>query len=275
MPTTTPESNIRLLNVEKAWEYSQGYGVIVGLLDSEIESSLSAMIISSIAKGAKYILSEESEDESTQIFVVDQIHRAINKGSHVFCCTKSFKSLENEGAWEEVIEKAHNNGMVIVAPTGNSNKRHICFPAGLEGIVSIGACDEVGNRWIHNSIYCIGSNYGRKVDCLCPGVTQPTNFIERWRFSRIDATDIACANMCGVIILLKSVKKDLSYHDILDLIEKYSSNSILGWNEQQGWGIFDSYRALASIMPNEVETDRIIKVLNNIMLEIESIKKEL
>lgn len=132
---TNLDWQLRLLNIDKAHQYSQGYGVIVGLLDVDIETSQSAMLVSSIAKGVKYILCEKPRYEFYQITVIDQIHRAIDSGCHIFCCSKSFRDLENEKEWEEVIEKAFNNNMIIVSHTGNDNKRRINFPAGLEGVI--------------------------------------------------------------------------------------------------------------------------------------------
>jgi hypothetical protein len=259
----------RLLNLEKTWQYSQGYGIIVGLLDSNIESSQSAILISSIAGGVKYILSEESDYEPNQAEIIDKIHHAIDSGCHVFCCSKSFRDLQYEKEWEEVIVKAFNNNLIIVAPTGNDNRRHIDFPAGLEGIVSVGSCDEIGNRWIQN--HWNGSNYGEKIDCVCPTYHYPRS----WIWQTIDGGGVACANMCGVIGLLKSVKKNLSFHEIQDLIKQYSSHSVIGWNQEIGIGIPDVFRMLASIIPSDVNTENLIKRLRIVGLEIDSIIEEL
>ncbi len=81
--------------------------------------------------------------------------------------------------------------------------------------------------------------------------------------------------MCGVIALLKSIKKDLTYHDILDLIEQYSSHSVIGFNADIGFGVPDVFRMVSSITPSEIETDKLIKRLRLISLEIDSIMSEL
>lgn len=261
---------IALLNCKKAWQYSRGYGIIVGILDFDplIESSQTGMLISSIASGVKYIHCE-IPGYIDQITVIDQMNVAIDSGCHVFCCSTSFKDLENEKEWEDVIEKALNNNMIIVAPTGNDNRNHINYPAALEGVVSVGSCDDIGNRWIQT--HWNGSNYGQKIECVCPTYYHPRS----WVWQKIDGGAIACANMCGVVALLKSVKKDLSYHEVQDLIMHYSSHSVIGFNADIGYGIPDVFRMISSIAPAEVEPDRIIKVLNNVILEIESIKREL
>jgi hypothetical protein len=270
MSNITPEWYLKILNIERAWKYSQGYGSIVGLLDSDIEHSLSALHISYIANGAKYILSEET-NELNQIYVIDQIHRAIEKGCHVFCCTKTFRNLEYGKAWEEVIEKAHNNGMIIVAPTGDRNKRYIDYPAVLEGVISIGSADQFGQRWVFHH-WC-GSNYGNKIDCIVPGYADKWGLLHGWE--NIDGGSIACSNMCGIIALLKSVKRDLSFHELQDLIRDFSSLSVIGWNTTQGWGVPDIFRMLANVIPSEVEIEKVTKRLRLIELEIQSIIEEL
>ncbi len=268
---TNLDWQLRLLNIDKARQYSQGYGVIVGILDSDIETSQSAMFISSIARGVKYVKALEHDYEPDQIGIIAEIHHAIDSGAHVFCCSKSSRDLEYEKEWEEVIEKAFNNNLIIVSHTGNDNRDHINFPAGLEGIISVGSSDELGQRFIWN--HWNGSNYGNKIDCIVPSCEQPKGLFRNW--SQIDAGSIACANMCGVIALLKSVKKDLTYHDILDLIEQYSSHSVIGFNADIGFGVPDVFRMVSSITPSEIETDKLIKRLRLISLEIDSIMSEL
>ncbi len=265
------EHNTKLLNAEKAWQFSRGYGVLVGLLESDITRSKLDIPVSFIAGGVKFVMANKALGlELTQLDVIDCIHNAIDKGCHIFCCSKSFRDLQYEKEWEDVIEKAFNSNMVIISHTGNDNRGggHADYPAGLEGVIAVGACDEVGDRWVQNRWN--GTNYGEDLDCVCPAYYYPRS----WIWQTIDAGSIACANMCGIVALLKSVKKDLTYHEILDLIAQYSSRSVIGYKDT-GFGVPDAFRMVSSIVPVDIETDKLIQRLRVIGLEINSILQEL
>lgn len=262
----------KMINLEKAWKYSLGSGILVAILDRKIEDSQSAMLINSIAPQAKFF-PVEGVDRGfyNQIEVINQIHRSIDSGCAVFCCSQSFRDLECMEEWEEVIAKAVTNGMVIISHTGNDNRRHINFPAGIEGVIAVGSADEVGQRFIWNS-QC-GSNYGTKIDCIVPAHSQARGLFRNW--GHVDPGAIACANMVGVVALLKSVKKGLSFQDVQDLIKAYSNYSVIGWSQDMGYGVPDVFRMLASISPSEVDTEKVLGRLRLIGLEIESIMSEL
>ena len=209
-----------------------------------------------------------------QIDVVNAINMAVDFGCHVANISLAFPYLQNEKEWEWAVANAVNNGMIIVAATGNNNKNQVYFPAALEGVIAVGGCDQIGQRWVHNAVLRNGSNYGEKMLCIAPAASQPTTWFMRSRWTASEGTSMACANMSGVIALIKS-KVNASYNDIADLVAKYSSRSVVGFNIEEGFGVVDSYRVLASLLPEDIEVARIVQRLNVVKLEIENIVKEL
>lgn len=263
--------NLLLLNIEKSWELSQGVGVKIAGIEIGINLNF---IITSIASGSRYVAlapERNANGSFTQIHVIDQIHNAVDKGFHIFCCPLAYPQLEYEKEWEEAIAKAVNNNMIIIAPTGNDNRRHICYPAMLEGVISVGASDDLGQRWINNRAN--GSNYGDKIDCIAPAYSGIRGFWDRFRY--FDGGALAVAHIAGVVALLKSVNKSLSYQDVQDLIRKYSSHSVIGFSQELGFGLIDTFRALSSLKPLDVNTEQLIKNLRNIRLQIDSILADL
>jgi len=210
----------------------------------------------------------------TQIDVINAINMAVDFGCHVANISLAFPYLQNASEWEWAVKNAMNNSMIIVAATGNNNKKQILFPAALEGVIAVGGCSEKGKRWVHNAVIHNGSNYGEKMLCIAPAASQPTTWFMRSRWINSEGTSMAAANCSGAVALIKS-KMNISYNDLSDLISKFSSRSVVGRSEDEGWGIPDIYRILASLLPEELDTARLIKRLRVVELELASIRKEL
>lgn len=345
-PMYTQQWNLRLLNIENAWQYSSGIGVKVAVIDSGLDGSHADMgwlgyidinanmsttqrkqayqpVLDSIKNhthpsivGGWNLVDNDSDTFDTyrhgqylagiigamdndvgiigvspncklvpykvvdatgyvtQIDVISAINMAVDAGCHVANISLAFPYLENEKEWESAIRYAMNNSMIIVAATGNNNKNQVYYPANLEGVIAVGGCSENGKRWVHNAVIGRGSNYGEKMMCLAPAASQPTTWFMRSRWTNIDGTSLACANMSGVVALIKS-KMNINYNDLSDLVSKYSSRSVIGRSDDEGWGIPDIYRILASLLPEDIEVAQIVKRLNVVKLEIENIIKEL
>ncbi|MBD2213045.1 S8 family serine peptidase [Nostoc linckia FACHB-104] len=71
--------------------------------------------------------------------------------------------LPDEGLTEQIFDvlDAHRN-LVIVASAGNENLDGVGFPAGIPGVVSVGATNMTGNRTFYSS-------YGGGLDLVAPG----------------------------------------------------------------------------------------------------------
>jgi len=208
----------------------------------------------------------------SQINVINAINMAVDAGCSVVNISLAWPRLENEKEWQWAIANANKNNAIIIAATGNNNRKQIYYPANIEGIFSVGGCDELGQRWIANPWK--GSNYGVKMECIGPAFVQPTTWFMRWRYTTVDGTSMAAANMTGVVALLKEVGT-VTYNDLVDLVEKCSSHSTIGFNEELGWGVPDAYRMVTSVKPAEVDMDNIVQRLRAVRVEIESIIGEL
>ena len=259
-----------LENNDDTWDdYRHGtyLGGVIGAVDNGIG-------IVGIAPNCKIspFKAVDSGGYVTQENVIKAINMAVEQGCNVINISLAWSYIQNSSDWESAINNAHNNKVIIVSATGNNNRKQTYYPANIDGIISVGGCNELGKRWVHNPLR--GSNYGSKMNCLCPSFSQPTTFFMRSRWENIDGTSMATANMTGIVALLKAIK-NISYEELTELIKKFSSNSITGFTEEFGWGVPDTFRMVSNIMPEQADITTIIKKLDDAKSIIDSIKTDI
>jgi subtilisin family serine protease len=124
------------------------------------------------------------------------------------------------------IQKAHQEGIVVVVAAGNDNSDACTLsPAGSEYAVTVGAIDE-------NNEKSSFSNYGKCVKILAPGRGVLSSWIGSNNATRaISGTSMATPHVAGQVAVLKSESKNLSNDDI---IAKLYSLAIK--DQSHGWG---------------------------------------
>lgn len=331
--------NLKLMNVPAAWEYTQGAGAVVGIIDSGVDGShidlgwetminITAMdgdasrkikyqpVMDAIRTGKhpkilqgwNYI---EGNDDTWDLLrhgtylagticadmdgigmigvaplakirpyvVIDgddhgqpsDIAKAILQSARDGCdvinisLAMAYETVEMKDAIDWV---SKNTNAIIIAATGNNNSNSVYYPAAYENVIAVGGCNPVGERWVHNAIMGRGSNYGSEMLCVAPGASQMTTFRMRWRYTESDGTSQACANMSGVIALLKSVKKNLTFDDVVNLIKKNSSKT--AWDKELGYGVPDTYRMVKELATQKPKLD-----LKDIAKQLSNIAKQL
>ena len=188
-------------------------------------------------------------------------------------------------AINNALTKGRNGkGCVVVFATGNYNTE-VSYPANSNAdIITVGAISPCGERKSPSSCDTEkwGSNYGRELDVMAPGVLiattdlqgdngyNPKVFIHREAggtkltsdFSNKDYTNCfngtssACPHVAGVAALILSVNTDLTAKQVADIIEQ-TAQKVGGynyqntytrpngtWNNEMGYGLVDAYKAL-------------------------------
>ena len=188
-------------------------------------------------------------------------------------------------AINNALTKGRNGkGCVVVFATGNYNTE-VSYPANSNAdIITVGAISPCGERKSPSSCDTEkwGSNYGRELDVMAPGVLiattdlqgdngyNPKVFIHREAggtkltsdFSDKDYTNCfngtssACPHVAGVAALILSVNPDLTAKQVADIIEQtaqkvggYNYQNTYArpngtWNNEMGYGLVDAYKAL-------------------------------
>ncbi len=167
------------------------------------------------------ILSIDVSDENDLVEIVgmiEAIEYAINMNVDIInlsIMTKTdYKELHN------VIKKAYEQGIIIVAASGNDTDEKCGYPAGYEEVLSIGAYTKSGEIMyseLDNTIYLPGKNI------------VSTSYGSDLYASR-DGTSVATPMMTGIISLILS-HKDLSNNDIMNYFSNYNGKKITSVNK--------------------------------------------
>ncbi len=141
-----------------------------------------------------------------------------------------------------VVQQAIQNNIVVVAASGNEGRGSVSYPAGFEGVLSVGATDENDNR-------APFSNYGPGLGVVAPG----TNILSTWwdnTYALDQGTSMASPYVAGLAALILSVNPDLTPDQVKFIIESTAEKvggvfyggvgpdpgNQTGWNNFYGYG---------------------------------------
>ncbi len=198
----------------------------------------------------------------------------------------SNSEIINSAIQNAVTNGRNGKGCIVVFASGNYNGS-IIYPANSNpDILTVGAISLCGER--KSPLSCDGemwgSNYGKQLDIVAPGVLIPTTDIQgsfgynpnnhihvnlggnkvNSDYTNRDytiwftGTSSACPHVSGVAALVLSANPNLTGQEVRDIIEKtaqkvrpdlYSYNSDQShsngtWNNEMGYGLVDAYAAV-------------------------------
>jgi hypothetical protein len=156
-------------------------------------------------------------------------------------------------------------GSVVLFSTGNDDSS-VGYPATLSNVIGVGAmsmCNERKNPNSCDGEDWWGSNFGSELDVVAPGVKIYTTDIsgsagnnsgDYW--SDFNGTSSACPNTAGVMGLILSVNRCLTWQDAKTILElscdkvgnycytNSSAHSNGTWNNQMGYGRVNALKAV-------------------------------
>lgn len=138
---------------------------------------------------------------------------------------------------DQVIQKAHEQGIVIVAAAGNKGTRIAHYPSSLDNVISVGAV-------MSNDISSLFSNKGATIDITAPGTDVYSSLPDNL-FGPLSGTSMAAPIVSGVAALIKADQPSLSNKEI----EKRIFSSVddlgkLGWDDVYGHGRVNARKAV-------------------------------
>ncbi|MFN7678108.1 MAG: DUF5942 domain-containing protein [Cyanobacteriota bacterium] len=200
-PDYDKQWNLRSINVESAWDQTQGQGVTVAIIDTGI-SNVPDLKDTPMVPGYDFVNDREeaSDDNGHGTHVAGTIGQSTNNGfgvagiaykaslmplkvlsssggGTVADIAEAIRFAANHGAavinmslggggesqaMREAIDYAHAKGVVIVAAAGNASQNSASYPARYPHVLGVSALDASGSRAPY-------SNYGAGVDLSAPG----------------------------------------------------------------------------------------------------------
>ncbi|HEY9115891.1 MAG TPA: S8 family serine peptidase [Bacteroidales bacterium] len=184
------------------------------------------------------------------------IYYAINQGAKVI--NMSFECYYDiKIDLKEEINTAYEQGITVIASTGNGNIEFISYPAREENVIAVGATDFDDERWVFNQN--LGSNYGNQIDLSAPGenILVLDNNGSSYEAS---GTSISTAIVSATVALMLSVNPDLSPEQIESILKSTAEkvgnkNYIDGWNKYYGYGRINTYAAVCAALEEKSAID--------------------
>ena len=147
-------------------------------------------------------------------------------------------------------------GSVVVFSSGNENLNWsgVCFPANVNGVITVGAVDNDGNIWDYSS-------RGPQIDLVAPSGGSPGNirtidregnagFVSGNYYNEFSGTSAACPQVAGVIALLLSIEPRRTEAGILTVLQQTATDmGSAGFDNTFGFGRVNGYEAIHSIYP--------------------------
>lgn len=151
----------------------------------------------------------------------------------------SMGTTENNPLIEEAVLLARDQGVLIVAASGNSEQAEACYPAAYPSVISVGAVDA---RGMHLDF----SNYGTYLSLTAPGYA----INAAWpgdHYSKISGTSASAPIVTGAIaaVMSNGLTARVSASEAVDIIMKNSDEAGLpGPDSEYGVGILNMARVL-------------------------------
>jgi subtilisin family serine protease len=112
----------------------------------------------------------------------------------------SLASPQGSSALKSIVDKAYNNGMLLVGASGNSTKQvtgqdNVQYPAKFESVIAVGATD-------NNDQLASFTMYGNSLELVAPGVDISSTYKDN-RIAYSSGTSMATPFVAGVLALYK------------------------------------------------------------------------
>jgi serine protease len=294
--------NMKRLNVEQAWDYSNGQGVIIAVVDTGVRQSLEDLQGQNFVRGYDFVNSDDdpTDDQGHGSHVAGTIAQATNNGVGVAgvafgASIMPVKVLDSKGSGtytqiidgidfavdngahiinlslggssgdpllEAAVNDAWARGVVVVCAAGNDGDDGLHYPSAYENAISVSATTREDTLASY-------SNYGATVDISAPGgdgdylILQNTFDRRSEGYFYYAGTSMATPHVAGAAALLKSFAPQLSNVEIRAYLENYAEDlGSPGWDQSFGHGLVDPVAALEAMGDSPAE-DLIPPVLSN------------
>jgi serine protease len=202
----------------------------------------------------------------TDFGVAQGIYYAVNNGAEVI--NLSLGGDDPSTILATAVADAYNNGVVVVAASGNDGTESVDYPAAYDDyVIAVGATRYDETRASY-------SDYGSSLDLVAPGgdvyvdqnedgyadgVLQQTfkPYVKPlkadptdWGYYFFDGTSMATPHVSGVAALLLAQDSTLTPDQIRDALESTAEDlGASGRDDFYGWGLIDAKAALQSVAP--------------------------
>ena len=185
--------------------------------------------------------------------IIEGVNYAINKGAQVMNLslgTSARSRITSYAPMDDVLEIAHDRGVVVVAAAGNDGwSKNVSYPAIVPSVIAVGATgmnDQVARY----------SNKGKGLDLVAPGgdmsvdgssggILQETLGSEGWNYYYYQGTSMASPHVAALAALLISHGHATTPDEVLTALTTTTKDIYeTGFDKTSGWGLIQAQSAL-------------------------------
>jgi subtilisin family serine protease len=173
--------------------------------------------------------------------VIDGLQWCIDNQMQVI--NMSVGLLEDVESFHEAITKAYEQGIVLIAASGNSGENSVIYPAKYSEVIAVGASD-------FNNQIPYWSSQGPEVDIVAPGLDIYSTFLGV-TYRELIGTSMACPHVAGTaaLILSSGISDSNGNGRVNDevrerLLSTATDLGETGWDSSSGWGLVNAARAV-------------------------------
>jgi serine protease len=176
---------------------------------------------------------------------LDGIYWAVDNGADII--NISYGGTTYLNSEHEAVQYAVNNGLVVVAATGNDNGS-IRYPAAYPESIAVGS---VGQSKTRSSF----SNFGSQIDVVAPGESILQEALVgdgdyNTAFYFYNGTSSSTPHVSALAALVLSVNPSLSPQEVESAIKQNCEDlGSTGFDNYYGMGLIDTYATIFSVMP--------------------------
>lgn len=182
-----------------------------------------------------------ADGSGSNTWIANGIANAVSLGAKVI--NLSLGGLDRSQTIQLAVQQAYQQGVVIVAASGNDGSNIPLYPAAFPEVIAVGATNQYGQR-------ASFSNYGSHVAVMAPGQsiysTLPGNRYDAW-----NGTSMASPHVAGLVGLILSRNSGLTVEQIRQVLTATANDlGAAGKDSYYGYGKINAYAAL-SYTPNQ------------------------
>jgi thermitase len=182
---------------------------------------------------------------------IDCLDFAVNNGADV---VNMSVGLGQDNDFDNVMDNAVNNGVILVAASGNNGATAIAYPASNANVIAVGATLQNDTRWSN-------SNYDANLDLVAPGgapiiwtTDRPGNIgFTNEDYLEFGGTSAAAPHVAAAAGLMRSVDINLTPAQIRTILHNTADwSGHMGGSpptDEYGHGRLNAYEAVKAAMP--------------------------
>lgn len=223
---------------EESYHDEEGHGTHVAGIIAALDNSIGTVGMAPDAE-IYAIKSLNQLGEGNQSDVIAGIEWAIEHKLDIV--NLSFTAPEGSYLLNETIKKAYNDGMILIAASGNTLKQlpadtDVLFPARYPEVIAVGAIDQ-------NKQKAAFSYFGKDLDFVAPGVKVYSTYnglvdgaVQEYAY--MNGTSMAAPYVTGIAALYKQAYPKRSNREIRELMQQAAVDlGIPGKDDLYGYGL--------------------------------------